>query len=120
MEVRFKRHEKIGPAIRAGLKSLGFAFFTDEEYFAPTLSVPLYPQGVQDHAFRTKLAENRVVVAGGLGKLKGRVFRIGHMGNISYSQVEFALSSVEKTLSEIGYEFRAGSAVQAAKEVFQE
>jgi alanine-glyoxylate transaminase / serine-glyoxylate transaminase / serine-pyruvate transaminase len=120
MKVRFKRHDKIGRAIRAGLKSLGFSFFTDEEYFADTLSVPIYPPGVEDSSFRTKLAENRVVVAGGLGKLKGRVFRIGHMGNISYSQVEFAVSSIEKTLSEIGYKFHVGSGVQAAKEIFKQ
>ncbi|MFW6140044.1 MAG: pyridoxal-phosphate-dependent aminotransferase family protein [Acidobacteriota bacterium] len=119
MEVRFKRHKKIGQAVRAGLKSLGFSFFTDEEYFADTLTVPVYPQGIEDSAFRTRLAENRVIVAGGLGELKGRVFRVGHMGNISYSQVEFAVGSIEKTLSEIGYEFHAGSGVQAAKEVFQ-
>lgn len=120
MEVRFKRHQKIGQAIRAGLKSLGFSFFTDDKFFADTLSVPVYPQGIEDSAFRTKLAENRVVVAGGLGKLKGKVFRMGHMGNISYSQVEFAVASVEKTLSEIGYEFRVGSGVQAARKIFQQ
>jgi aspartate aminotransferase-like enzyme len=120
MDVRFKRHKKIGQAVRAGLENIGFSFFTDEKYFADTLSLPVYPQGVEDSIFRTKLAENRVIVAGGLGKLKGRVFRIGHMGNISYSQVEFAISSIEKTLSEMGYKFHVGSGVKAAKEIFQQ
>jgi len=119
MDVRFKRHKKIGEAIRSGLNKLGFSFFTDHEYFADTLSVPVYPEGIKDNIFRAKLTENRVVVAGGLGRLKGKVFRIGHMGNISFSQVEFAMAAVEKTLSEMGYEFTAGSGVQAVKKVFQ-
>jgi len=120
MEVRFKRHQMIGQAIRAGLENLGFSFFTDSEHFADTLTVPVYPQGVEDSSFRTKLLENRVVVAGGLGKLKGKVFRIGHMGNISFSQVEFAMAAIEKTLSEIKYDFRTGSGVQAVKKIFKQ
>jgi aspartate aminotransferase-like enzyme len=41
------------------------------------------------------------------------------MGNISYSQIEFAMDAVEKTLTEIGYEVDAGSGLQAVKEVLQ-
>ncbi len=116
MEVRFIRHQKIALAVRAGLKNLGFSFFTEERDFADTLSVPLYPNGVEDSVFRTKLAEKRVIVAGGLGNLKGKVFRMGHMGNISYSQIEFAVQAVENTLSEMGYGFEKGSGVKAVKE----
>jgi len=119
MERRFKRHKKIAQAIRAGLKNIGFSFFTADDFLADTLSVPVYPDGVEDGAFRMKLAEKRVIVAGGLGELKGKVFRMGHMGNISYCQVEFAMDAVEKTLSEIGYKLRHGSGVQAVKEVLQ-
>lgn len=58
-------------------------------------------------------------MAGGLGRLKGKVFRIGHMGNISYSQIEFAVDAVEQTLSELGYAFHPGSGVEAVKEALQ-
>ncbi|MBD3414640.1 MAG: aminotransferase class V-fold PLP-dependent enzyme [Candidatus Aminicenantes bacterium] len=119
MEVRFKRHQKTARAIRAGLESLGFSFFTEDKYFADTITVPIYPHGVRDDEFRTKLAEKRVLFAGGLGRLKGKVFRIGHMGNISYSQIEFAMDAVEKALSEIGYEFDKGSGLKAVKQVLQ-
>jgi len=119
MDVRFKRHHKTARALRAGLESLGFSFFTEDEFFADTLSLPVYPRGVEDRAFREKLAEKKVIVAGGLGRLKGKVFRIGHMGNISYSQIEFAVDAVEQTLSELGYTFHPGSGVKAVKEVLQ-
>jgi aspartate aminotransferase-like enzyme len=120
LDVRFERHHKTARAFRAGLESLGFSFFTEDDFFADTLSLPVYPCGVEDRAFREKLAEKRVIVAGGLGRLKGKVFRIGHMGNISYSQIEFAVDAVEKTLSELGYTFHPGSGVKAVKEVLQD
>ncbi len=120
MDVRFKRHQKSARALRAGLKSLGFSFFTDDKFFADTLSLPVYPRGVEDRAFRERLAEKRVIVAGGLGRLKGKVFRIGHMGNISYSQIEFAVNAVENTLSELEYAFHPGSGVKAVKEVLKD
>ena len=119
MDVRFKRHHKTARALRAGLESLGFSFFTEDEFFADTLSLPVYPRGVEDRAFRERLAEKKVIVAGGLGRLKGKVFRIGHMGNISYSQIEFAVDAVEQTLSELGYAFHPGSGVEAVKEALQ-
>ncbi len=98
MGQRFARHQKIARAFRAGLLALGFRLFTQEEFLADTLSVLYYPLGVEDVAFRTRLAERGVIVAGGLGDVAGKVFRMGHMGNLSYSQVEFAIDALESTL----------------------
>ncbi len=120
MDNRFLRHHRIASAIRAALKKLGFTFFTKEPYLADTLSVVLYPDGVEDKPFRKKLYENGVVVAGGLGTMAGRIFRMGHMGNLSYSQVYFALDAVEKTLQSLGYELDSGSGVQAARTILEE
>jgi aspartate aminotransferase-like enzyme len=57
------------------------------------------------------------VVAGGLGELAGKVFRLGHMGNLSPAQILFALGAVEKTLSAMGVSFEAGAGVRAAKAI---
>ena len=56
-------------------------------------------------------------MAGGLAQTLGRVFRMGHMGNLTSAQVRFALEAVEKTLAALGYGFAAGSAVAAAEAV---
>jgi len=117
LEARFKRHALYALAIRAGLAALGFGFFTDGRFPASTLSVVLYPGGVDDKAFRTTLYENGVVVAGGLAQTLGKVFRMGHMGNLSAGDVRFALAAVEKTLASLGHGFRAGAGLAAAEKV---
>ena len=117
MEARFARHDLFARAIRAGLTALGFGFFTDPRFLAATLSVAVYPPGVEDKAFRAGLCENGVVVAGGLAETLGRVFRMGHMGNLTAGQVLFALAAVEKTLGALGFAFKSGAGVQAARAV---
>ncbi|MGD2295528.1 MAG: alanine--glyoxylate aminotransferase family protein [Candidatus Aminicenantes bacterium] len=120
LEERFRRHQKIARALRAALKILGFSFFTEEPFLADTLSVVLYPEGIEDKAFRIRLSENGVIVAGGLGEVAGKVFRMGHMGNLSESQVFFALQTLEDTLSSLGYSFEPKTGIQAAQGVLRE
>ncbi len=120
MERRFLRHARVARAIRAALSELGFPFFTQEPFLADTLSVVRYPEGIEDKSFRSTYYENGIVVAGGLGETAGKVFRIGHMGNLSSSQVYFALDALERTLSSLGYKFEAGLGLQAAKAILGE
>lgn len=120
MEERFRRHARIARATRTCLRKLGFSFFTQKPYLADTLSVVEYPEGIEDHPFRTGLYENGIVVAGGLGEQAGKVFRMGHMGNLSVSQVYYALEALEKTLQSLDYDFELGSGVQAARSVLEE
>jgi aspartate aminotransferase-like enzyme len=117
LEARFVRHGRTARAIRAGLEALGFTFFTQKEFLADTLSVVNYPPGVEDKAFRSLYYENGVVVAGGLAQTAGKVFRMGHMGNLSSSQVYFALDALEQTLNTIGYGFGKGAGRSAAKAI---
>ena len=119
IEARFARHDLFGRAIRAGLAALGFGSFTDPGFQAPTLSVAAYPQGVEDKAFRTALCENGVVVAGGLAQTLGRVFRMGHMGNLSADQVLLALEAMEKTLKALGSDVKPRAGSDAAGKVLR-
>jgi alanine-glyoxylate transaminase/serine-glyoxylate transaminase/serine-pyruvate transaminase len=120
MEKRFSRHDRVARAIRAALAELGFSFFTQEPFLANTLSVVKYPEGVADKSFRSTYDENGIVVAGGLGETAGKVFRMGHMGNLSVSQVYFALDALERTLSSLGYKFELGSGIRAAEAILGE
>jgi aspartate aminotransferase-like enzyme len=117
LEQRFARHSRTARALRSGLETLGFTFFTQREFLAATLSVVDYPPGVEDKRFRSLYYKNGVVVAGGLGETAGKVFRMGHMGNLSSSQVYFALDTLEQTLKTIGYAFEAGAGRRAAKAI---
>jgi len=113
LDERFERHDLYAEAIRAGLAALGFAFYTDPRFMAPTLSVVLYPEGVDDRAFRAGLSENGVVVAGGLAATAGAVFRMGHMGNLTSTDVRFAVDAVERTLAGLGRKIEPASGRKA-------
>jgi alanine-glyoxylate transaminase/serine-glyoxylate transaminase/serine-pyruvate transaminase len=115
MEARFARHKKNARAIRAALSALGFGIFTEEPFQAETLTLATYPEGVEDLAFRSALSQNDVVVAGGLGETAGKVFRIGHMGNLSRDQIFFALAAMENALASLGYRFKKGAGTQTVR-----
>lgn len=114
LEARYARHERIGRSIRAGLAAIGVETVTAKEALAPTLTVAYYPAGVDCAAFRAKMEEYGVVVAGALGEIKGKAFRIGHMGNICITEIVKTLSSVERALMALGVPVKAGAAVGAA------
>jgi len=114
LPARFDRHKRIGRAVRAGLEALGLSFVTAAGCRADTLSVVYYPKGVEDLAFRKEMASRGIVVAGCLGPLAGKAFRMGHMGNIGAGEVARALSAIEESLRALGVHIPPGSAVSAA------
>ena len=119
LEERFERHDLYAEAIRAGLDALGFTFFTGPDFMASTLSVVRYPEGLDDKAFRAGLSANGVIVAGGLAATAGRVFRMGHMGNLTSADVRFAIDAVERTLAGLGRKIDPGSGRKAVDSVLK-
>lgn len=117
---RYARHERIARSMRAGLAALGLSPITDAAALAPTLTVVAYPPGVDDAAFRAKVEECGVLVAGGVGDLKGKIFRIGHMGNINLPEVVITLTALEESLLALGREVVPGAGVGAAVRAWQE
>lgn len=114
LEARFARHELIARSFRAGLQAMGLELITDADAVAPTLSVIKYPAGLDDAAFRAKMEEYDIVVAGGVGQLKGKIFRVGHMGNICINELVLTLYAVERALTALGVKVAQGAAVGAA------
>ena len=116
LENRFIRHRKTAAALRSALLALGFSLFTRESCLADTLSVVQYPDGIMDASFRSTYLNNGIVVAGGLGPLAGKVFRMGHMGNLSRNQAEFAVSALESTLDNLNVPFEPRAGLEAFRE----
>jgi aspartate aminotransferase-like enzyme len=114
LPARFARHGRIARAIRAGLEALGLSFVTAPDCRAETLSVVFLPNGVDDAAFRKGVAARGVVIAGCLGPLAGKAFRLGHMGNIGPGEVAKTLGAIEESLRTLGVDVPAGTAVGAA------
>jgi len=117
LEERFKKYKRFASAFQSGLKELGFSLLAAKEIRSNTVSTILYPAGIEDLSFREKLYENGVLVSAGKGVLAGKIFRLGHMGNISENEVVATLSIIERTLSDINYDFRLGAGIGAAEKV---
>jgi aspartate aminotransferase-like enzyme len=117
---RYRRHRALGRAVRAALATFGMQALADETVAAPTLSCVLYPEGVEDAAFRSALAEQGVVIAGALASLAGKAFRIGHMGNTTLDDFKQALQIMANVLTAMGQPADAAQAVQVLEKVYQE
>jgi aspartate aminotransferase-like enzyme len=114
LPARFARHRRIALAMRAGLQALGLELFTHASCRADTLSVVLLPKGIADAAFRKETAARGVVLAGGLGPIAGKAFRLGHMGNIGTGDVASVLEVLEESLRALGLTPAPGVAIAAA------
>lgn len=112
LEKRYKRHQAYSQGIRAAISSYGMTPLADAEVAAATLTCFLYPENVDDAAFRSKLAEKGVVVAGALAHLAGKAFRIGHMGNTTEQDLERAVRLIGETLNELNHEADIEKAVE--------
>ncbi len=81
LEERFKRHQAIGDYLKSGLKELGWKLFAQEGYRLPMLTSVMLPDGLNDAEARRKLLYDYGIEVGvGLGKTRGKVWRIGLMG----------------------------------------
>jgi aspartate aminotransferase-like enzyme len=78
---------------------------------AVTLSNLIYPEGIDDIAFRSLLAEEGIMVAGGLAAYAGKMFRLGHMGNIDMHDLVSVIATIERAL------YRSGQTVELGKGV---
>ena len=81
LEARFDRHARTHLRLRKGLEELGFRFVVDEAHRLPMLNAVALPDGLDDAAARARLLDEfNIEVGGGLGKFKGKLWRIGLMG----------------------------------------
>ena len=120
LKARDARHHKNAQAIHKALEAIGFSILAKPECRADTLSVCIYPNGVDDAKFRAAMFEEGVVVAGALGAYAGKAFRLGHMGNIDQNTIVQALSAVERSLKACGCDIRYGTAVGAYMEAINQ
>jgi aspartate aminotransferase-like enzyme len=115
LDARFTRHANLAAAFRAAMQAIGLRLLCEEDVSASTLTVVYYPDGVRDPEFRKTMTEKYgVVIAGGLGPLSQKVFRVGHLGNVNRDDLMATISAIEGSLAEQGYSFTAGAAVATA------
>lgn len=102
LEARWERHKTLGKALQSGLEGLGFKLLVEEPLRLPQLTSAFVPEGVSEAWLRKELL-NRfgIEVGGGLGELKGRILRIGLMGETAKSgNVTLFLQALKTLLSQ--------------------
>ena len=118
LEARWRRHEVLSDAFKAGLEAIKLEQFPAKGSEAHTLSVPKIPGSVSDSDMRGLMRiKYGVVIAGGLGKLGGKTVRVGHMGNVTTNDLIATMSAIEMSLLELGHEMDPGSGLGAAEMV---
>lgn len=120
LQNRIARHRKLAMASREAVKALGMELFPREEIASNTVTAIKIPAGLTDEDIRGKLNRDYgILLAGGQDEVKGKIFRIGHMGNINSGDIVHLFSSLEKVLSTSGFKFAQGAGVRAAQKVFR-
>ncbi|HOJ92918.1 MAG TPA: alanine--glyoxylate aminotransferase family protein [Dictyoglomaceae bacterium] len=122
LENNFKRHMILGKAVRNGISSLGvLKLLADEKWASNTVTGVFPPDGVNPDDLRKFIrTKYGVVLTGGQGALKGKIFRIGHVGYVEPTDILVALSSLEIALEDMGFKGLKGKAVEAAEKIFAE
>lgn len=117
MDTRVKRHRTCSQALYSGLNAIGLTPFAKEDARSTVVIALNYLDGLEDKTFRNTLANKfRVLVAGGFGNLKGKVFRVGCMGEVNRYHVMRTISSISSALAMMGYETDTQAGLKAAEE----
>ncbi len=116
LEARWRRHERHHRALVAGLEALGLDLASEPGHHLWTLHAVAVPEGVEEARVRQLLLEQHgIEVGAGLGPFKGRVWRIGLMGESSTAgNVLRLLAALEHVLPQSGRRVEAGAGVAAA------
>ena len=114
----YERHARLARATQAGLEALGFALYAREGYRSNTVTSAVPPPGVDVAALRTLLdTKYGVVIAGGQGKMSGKMVRVGHLGAVAEGDVVQVIWALEQALEELDVapaEGRGAAAVTAS------
>jgi serine---pyruvate transaminase len=121
LEAAFERHVRLGRACREGIKAMGLELFSPDDDTAAVVTAVHAPDGVDaGDLLRTLRDRHGVTLAPGQGALKGKIFRIGHIGWFDVFDIATALAAVELALTELGADIERGVAVTRAFEAFEQ
>ena len=120
LDARFARHRRNHEALVAGLAAMGLTLASEEGHRLPMLNAVAVPEGVDEARVRARLlGEHGIEIGGGLGPMKGRVWRIGLMGESSRQTYVFALlAALEDALRGEGSRVPPGVALSAAQAAY--
>jgi aspartate aminotransferase-like enzyme len=115
-EARVQRHRRLGRITRAGYLGMGLELLADPAYYSNTVTAVKFPASVKDKDFADGVRGLGILVAGGQGPLKGKIFRTNHMNVCIDRDILTTMAVVEVTLKRLGAKIKLGAGVAAAEE----
>lgn len=115
-EQRIERHRRLGRLTRAGYLGMGLDLLADPAHYSNTVTAVKYPSGIADKDFRNQVRNFGILVAGGQGPVKGKIWRTNHMNICTERDILATLAIIEIVLKRLGFEFPIGSGILAAQE----
>ena len=119
LEKLFAHHRILGDATRAGVKALGLELLSERP--GNILTAVKTPAGVEGGKIvKTMQSKYMAYIAGAQDPMKGKFFRIAHLGYMGGFDIITALTALEMTLADLGYKFEPGASIKAAEPVLRE
>ncbi len=102
LEARYRRHADAARVLRDGMKAMGLETFTDPTYYSSTVSVARVEERWDAELRKRLVKDYNIMIAGGLGPLKGKVIRIGHMGRSARREnIDLTLAALGQVLTQV-------------------
>jgi aspartate aminotransferase-like enzyme len=120
LEAALDRHIRLGRACRAGAKAMGLELFSPDEDRSAVVTAVRAPEGISSDDVVSGLRDRfGITIANGQAHLKGKIFRLGHIGWFDVFDITTQLAAVELLLADLGAEIERGVAVTAALEAYE-
>jgi serine---pyruvate transaminase len=120
LEAAFDEHVRLGRACRAGVKAMGLDLFSPDDDSSAVVTTVRVPDSIDGSKLLLDLRDRfGITLAPGQGPLKGKVFRVGHLGYYDVFDITTALAGIELALAEAGADIERGVAVTRALETYE-
>ena len=117
LENVYKRHSIYSKAVKEAALIMNLVEFPDRRFDSEVLTALYVPQDIDEKALRRGMYNRGIVIAGGQGKLKGNIIRIGHIGYLKNGFIIRTIETLGSVLNEMGYKNDTGSAILRAEEI---
>jgi aspartate aminotransferase-like enzyme len=120
LEAAFDEHVRLGRACREGVKAMGLELFSPDDDSSAVVTTVRVPEPIDGGQLLLDLRDRfGITLAPGQGPLKGKVFRVGHLGYYDVFDITTALAGIELALAEAGADIERGVAVTRALETYE-
>ena len=114
---RYERHRVCAQAIYESMKAMGLGTFAEEESRSNTVAAIESPPGTDEGKVRELVrTKYGIAIGGSLGQVKGKIFRIGVMGNVGPSEIMTTVSAIGSATAELGFKTRIAEGLRASSE----